>query len=105
MKTSPLKAKALTILVAVVAAICLASGTFTAPTFFGRRLDENNDEEEGLQTTIVLLFMFFGLAVGIMAMQLLSFFGEAIPYTCAVFLIGVFFSLGNIHSDGNYSFF
>lgn len=65
----------------------------------GRRL---SDEEDGLEQTVVLLFMFFGLGVGILAMQLLSFFGDAIPYTCLVFLIGVLFSLGNTKSNGKF---
>lgn len=65
-----------------------------------RRLGE--DEEEGLQGTVVLLFMFFGLAIGILAMQGLSLVGDAIPYTCIVFLLGVIFSLGNNKRDGKF---
>lgn len=79
---------------AVIFVICNTS--FETPA---RRL---SDEEEGLESTVVLLFMFFGLAVGIIAMQVLSFFGEAIPYTCLVFLLGAIFSVGNNTHDGKY---
>eukprot|EP01033_Poteriospumella_lacustris_P004262 gene4262-3041_t len=68
--------------------------------FVSRRLGE--DEEEGLEATVVLLFMFFGLAIGILAMQGLSLVGEPIPYTCLVFLLGVIFSLGNNNHDGTF---
>lgn len=66
--------------------------------FTSRRLGE----EDGLQATVVLLFMFFGLAIGILAMQGLSLVGDVIPYTCIVFLLGVIFSLGNNSKDGSY---
>ncbi len=52
----------------------------------------DDDNEETDTSTIVLLFMFFGLATGIILMQLFSKFGEAIPYTCAVFIMGLIFS-------------
>ena len=48
----------------------------------------------------VVLFMFFGLGVGVLVTQLLSVFGEAIPYTVLVFLLGLLFSLAS-DSTGN----
>ena len=54
--------------------------------------DENGDDEEEMESTVVLLFMFFGLAVGIVLMQILSKVGETIPYTCAVFIMGLIFA-------------
>ena len=43
--------------------------------------------------------MFFGLGVGIIAMQILSYIGEPVPYTVVVFVLGMLFSLGN--NDGS----
>jgi NhaP-type Na+/H+ or K+/H+ antiporter len=49
----------------------------------------------------VILFMFFGLCSGIIIMQLLSRFGEAIPYTVVIFILGVVSSgISNVHGGG-----
>lgn len=63
-----------------------------------------SSEDDGRSQTVVLLFMFFGLSVGILAMQFLSVVGEAIPYTVFVFLIGVLFSIANKEDYGNFVF-
>lgn len=42
---------------------------------------------------VVILFMFFGLGMGILIMQGLSVLGDPIPYTCVVFAVGIIFSL------------
>lgn len=47
----------------------------------------------------VVLFMFFGLGVGVLVTQLLSVFGEAIPYTVLVLLLGLLFSLASDSTD------
>lgn len=49
---------------------------------------------------VVLLFMFFGLIVGIVILQLLSHFGESIPYTVVVFITGLVFSLAHKGNSG-----
>lgn len=41
---------------------------------------------------LVILFMFFGLCLGIFAMQILSRYGEMIPYTVMIFILGIFFA-------------
>lgn len=87
------------LLLASLAAVIFALHP-SSQDFVSRRLGE--DEEEGLEATVVLLFMFFGLAIGILAMQGLSLVGEPIPYTCLVFLLGVIFSLGNNNHDGKF---
>jgi len=53
---------------------------------------------------VVILFMFFGLGMGIFIMQGLSALGDPIPYTCVIFAVGIIFSLctkgnGGIYSD------
>lgn len=50
------------------------------------------NKEDGLEPTVIILFMFFGLGLGIVVMQVLSVFGEAVPYTVVVFVLGVIFS-------------
>lgn len=57
--------------------------------------DAGDDDEESMKSVVVLLFMFFGLAVGIMVTQFLSIVGEAVPYTCVVFLLGVLFAVAS----------
>lgn len=52
--------------------------------------DDNNDS---IESTNVILFLFFGMALGILVMQILSYYGEPIPYTVVVFLLGALFSL------------
>lgn len=66
--------------------------------FFQRNL--SSDENEGLSHVLVLLFMFFGLSLGIFVMQTLSHVGEAIPYTVLVFLMGIVFAAISDKSEG-----
>lgn len=54
--------------------------------------DDNPDDDSGIDAVVILLFMFFGLGVGVVVTQVLSIFGEAIPYTVLVFLLGLLFS-------------
>jgi uncharacterized membrane protein YbjE (DUF340 family) len=54
--------------------------------------DYSDDYSKSINTVNILLFMFFGLALGVVVSQLLSIFGEAIPYTVLVFLLGMLFS-------------
>jgi hypothetical protein len=68
--------------------------------YSSRRLEEDSDSGD----IPVLVFMFIGLAVGIIMMQLLSFFGESIPYTCLLFLLGGLFSFVNSDSSGTLNF-
>lgn len=56
---------------------------------------QGDDDEESMKSVVVLLFMFFGLSLGIMVTQILSIVGEAIPYTCVVFLLGVLFAVAS----------
>lgn len=50
-------------------------------------------EEDSLEATNVVLFLFFGLGMGVLVMQVLSYYGEPVPYTVLVFVMGAFFSL------------
>lgn len=45
-----------------------------------------------INPVVTILFTFFGLGVGIIVTQFLSIFGEAIPYTVVVFLLGLLLS-------------
>jgi hypothetical protein len=54
--------------------------------------DYSDDYSKSINSVNILLFMFFGLALGVVVSQLLSIFGEAIPYTVLVFLLGMLFS-------------
>ncbi len=56
--------------------------------------DDDNDEESNSEV-VVILFMFFGLGLGIVVMQIISYFGEVVPYTVVVFILGVIFSAAN----------
>jgi hypothetical protein len=49
-----------------------------------------------------LLFMCFGIGVGILFMQVLNKIGDPIPYTVVVFIAGILFSLANKDSTGKY---
>lgn len=48
----------------------------------------------------VLLFMFFGIGVGIIIMQCLNKMGDPVPFTVVVFIVGILFSLANKDSTG-----
>lgn len=49
---------------------------------------------------VVILFMFFGIGLGIIFMQVLNWLKDPIPYTCSVFLGGIFLSLATKNQDG-----
>lgn len=49
---------------------------------------------------VVILFMFFGIGLGIIFMQVLNWLKDPIPYTCSVFLGGIFLSLASKNQDG-----
>lgn len=63
----------------------------------------SSDSEATTDPVVVILFMFFGLGMGIIIMQALSAMGEPIPYTCVVFATGIIFSLGTKGDGGKYS--
>jgi hypothetical protein len=73
---------------------CLLLVLLSCLLFHARAEEDSKDEDP----TVVILFMFFGLGLGIVVMQLLSIFGEAIPYTCVVFILGIIFSSANKHT-------
>ncbi|RYY84565.1 hypothetical protein EON63_09010 [archaeon] len=52
-------------------------------------------DDDVLGPTNVILFLFFGLGCGIVVTQLLSYYGEILPYTVIMFLLGVFFSIAD----------
>jgi NhaP-type Na+/H+ or K+/H+ antiporter len=56
--------------------------------------DINGDDviDERKNPTVALLFMFFSLSIGIITMQILSYFGDKIPYTVVLFIIGIIIS-------------
>lgn len=48
----------------------------------------------------ILLFMFFGIGVGVIFMQVLNRLGDPVPFTVVVFIAGILFSLANKDSTG-----
>lgn len=48
----------------------------------------------------ILLFMFFGVGVGIIVMQCLNKIGDPVPFTVVVFISGILFSLATKDSTG-----
>lgn len=58
-------------------------------------------EEEAVN---VLLFMFFGIGVGVIFMQILNLVGDPVPYTVVVFIAGILFSLSNKDGTGRHVF-
>jgi NhaP-type Na+/H+ or K+/H+ antiporter len=54
----------------------------------------DDDSGQSIEVVTVLLFMFFGLALGVLLTQAVSNYGEVIPYTVLIFLIGMLFSTG-----------
>ena len=48
----------------------------------------------------ILLFMFFGVGVGIIVMQFLNKIGDPVPFTVVVFISGILFSLATRDSTG-----
>ena len=62
--------------------------------------DDDDNPEREINPTAVILFMFFGLCLGILTLQVISRLGEAVPYTVVIFLIGVLTSfLFKVHSN------
>ncbi len=56
----------------------------------GQETDNTDDDSnESLNQVVVLLFLIVGLGIGIIVNQCLSIFGEYVPYTCLVFLLGM----------------
>jgi len=53
----------------------------------------------------VLLFMFFGIGVGVLFMQFLNAIGDPVPYTVVVFVAGILFSLANKDGTGKIHFY
>ncbi len=51
----------------------------------------------------ILLFMFFGIGVGIVIMQCLNKLGDPVPFTVVVFIAGILLSLANKESTGDRS--
>lgn len=62
--------------------------------FASVRADDSSDP------VVVLLFMFFGLIVGVVIMQVLSYIGDPIPYTVVVFVTGLIFSVAHKGNSG-----
>jgi len=48
----------------------------------------------------ILLFMFFGVGMGIVVMQCLNKIGDPVPFTVVVFISGILFSLATKDSTG-----
>lgn len=59
----------------------------------GKDDDDGGDKET--EPVVVILFCFFGLMLGTFISQVLSIYGEAIPYTVVVFLLGALFALSS----------
>lgn len=62
-----------------------------AVTVLSQENEKNDDDDSGesLNEVVVLLFLIVGLGIGIIVNQFLSIFGEYVPYTCLVFLLGM----------------
>jgi hypothetical protein len=58
------------------------------------------DAEGKPEANDLLLFMFFGIGVGVLFMQILNKIGDPVPYTVVVFIAGILFSLTNQGSSG-----
>lgn len=56
--------------------------------------------EENAEPADILLFMFFGIGVGIILMQFLNKIGDPVPFTVVVFISGILFSLASKDSTG-----
>lgn len=54
--------------------------------------DDYSAGGSGIAPTAVILFMFFGLCLGIFTLQVISRIGESIPYTVIIFILGIIFS-------------
>jgi hypothetical protein len=67
---------------------------FLFTSAFGQ-LQDGAIEGASVKPEDVILFMFFGLGLGILVTQILSLFGERIPYACIIFILGIIFSTIN----------
>lgn len=56
--------------------------------------------DDDTEPVVIILFMFCGVGVGIIIMQVLSAFGDPLPYTCVVFFAGLMFSLLDKNNAG-----
>lgn len=60
----------------------------------------HSDDDQESDSSVVILFLFIGLGLGILVMQTMSYFGELVPYTVVLFLLGVIFSTINNEDAG-----
>ena len=60
----------------------------------------NDDGVESAESIVTILFIVFGLGVGILIQQMLSKLGDPLPYTVVVFISGLIFSSWNRHNAG-----
>jgi hypothetical protein len=56
---------------------------------------DDSEDDDSLEATNVILFLFFGLGLGVLVYQMLSLWGEAIPYTVIIFILGALFALAD----------
>lgn len=64
------------------------------------RAEQDHEKPDAID---VLLFMFFGIGVGVLFMQFLNKIGDPVPYTVVVFIAGILFSLANKNGTGMHS--
>jgi hypothetical protein len=69
--------------------VCLSS-------VYGHDYDASNDADP----VVSILFIVFGLGIGILIQQVLSKLGDPVPYTVVVFIAGLVFSLWNREDAG-----
>ena len=78
--------------------MCTAANanTTTDDTISGTSDNDDGDREaKETEPVVVILFCFFGLMLGTFISQVLSIYGEVIPYTVVVFLLGALFALSS----------
>ncbi len=68
--------------------------------FLGLVTTVRADDTDSTEPVVIILFMFFGLGVGIIIMQVLSALGDPLPYTVVVFTAGLLFSLADKNNAG-----
>eukprot|EP01031_Cornospumella_fuschlensis_P037399 gene37399-45416_t len=66
---------------------------------FASTNSDDDTESSDLESTDVLLFLFFGLGIGILVTQILSHWEDTVPYTVVIFVIGVIFSATDGHKN------
>lgn len=57
--------------------------------------DNNGPNDKETEPVVVIIFCFFGLLLGTVISQLLSIYGEMVPYTVVVFLVGLLFAMSS----------